>query len=163
MNMTHKGWGKKPCPSKKRFWLYKENPLSWEAVLLTVCSTHEYYNLWEGQPPRTFGSWNMAFLNFELVTFFLWHPLQPHPISDIIHDWRQVPWNCTLHLLLFTYLLLHTCWLIEVQSGEFFTTGDIWMFPWPWFMISAFSQLRYAITVIRFHLFLDNDFWWHSF
>ena len=40
-----KGEQKKTCPSKKRFWLWRENRLSWEAVLLTDCSPHEYYKL----------------------------------------------------------------------------------------------------------------------
>ena len=31
---------------------------------------HEYYKLWEGQPPRTFCSWIMPLLNFEQIQFF---------------------------------------------------------------------------------------------
>ena len=61
----------------KKMWLaqnlklqFPKNRRSKEAVLLTVCSTHEYYKQWEGQPLRTFGSWKIALLNFDQVTFF---------------------------------------------------------------------------------------------
>ena len=60
-----------------------KNQKSQQAVPLTVCSPHEYYKLWEGQPPRTFHSWEMTPLNFEWVTFFLKHPLSIFPVSRL--------------------------------------------------------------------------------
>ena len=54
---------------------YPKNRKSKEAVFLTVCSTHEYYKLWEWQPPRAFGSWEMTLFNLERVTLFFSHPL----------------------------------------------------------------------------------------
>ena len=47
------------CEPKKNsffqnlWWLWKENGLSQEAVLFTVCHTHQDNKLWKGQPPWT--------------------------------------------------------------------------------------------------------------
>ena len=63
LDQVLKGEGKKPVLPKNGF--------EGEAfVPLTVCSTHEYYKLWEAQPLRTKGSPSRANPVFWKDSFF---------------------------------------------------------------------------------------------
>ena len=60
-----------------------KNHMSEEAVLLTVCSTHEYYDLCEGQPLRTWKTFTLihSLLSLDMLNNFCFHVYDQKSLS----------------------------------------------------------------------------------